>query len=411
MRTKLAIGEADLRGWQMGKIRELVPRLIKGSRFYSGRLGGIDVSGLKSYSDMARLPFTFPGDLISNAGDFLCVPRRDVARVTTLATSGTTDAPKRLFFTAGDLSRTIDFFSEAMADILRGGKSAAMMISSETPNSAAALLKQALAKNGAELFILGADGKNGFEEASRAASDADCLIGMPAPMLKLCRLHKNLHPQAVLLTADYVPGAIVRAIQKAWDCEVFTHYGMTETGFGCAAQCHAREAHHIRHSDMLVEIIDPLTGGQSPPGEEGEITITTFAHEATPLLRYRTGDRSDMIGGECRCGGIFPRLGKIRDRGDNVIRIDGGKEITLEQIDEILYELDSALGYHVKISDDATIEFFAEVRENRDRKFLKSAVKKIIGRGARIKFFYDYEAPFSTSAKRRMERNLSRQGD
>jgi hypothetical protein len=178
---------------------------------------------------------------------------------------------------------------------------------------------------------------------------------------------------------------------------------MTETGFGCAVQCGAKEAHHLRHSDMLVEIIDPRTGRQLPPGLEGEVTVTTFAHEAAPLLRYRTGDVASAVDGTCPCGEVFPRLGKVKGRADNFIcrRKNGG--VSLGEMDETIYDFDGVLGYHVKAEADGSICFFVDADGMPDRVSFENTVRGAIG-NVRAEFSYDYSAPFSTSKKRRVER-------
>jgi phenylacetate-coenzyme A ligase PaaK-like adenylate-forming protein len=396
----------DFGEWRMSMARRLVRRLKRKSRFYSGRLSDADESRLSSFSDMESLPFTYPEDVTANPEDFLCVPPRAVSRVTTVTTSGTTGKPKRMFFTDGDLARTVDFFRTGMKDVIGDGKSAAIMLSSNTSNSVAELLRRALAENGVEASVAGA-GLN-FREIAETVRGADCLIGIPSSLIKLCRAYPNLRPSSVLLTADYVPESIVRGIKHLWGCRSFTHYGMTETGFGCAVQCGEGEAHHIRHSDMIVEIVDPVTGRQSPPGVKGEITVTTFAHEAMPLLRYRTGDISEEIRGTCRCGGEYPRLGKIGGRNDNIIYGGIFDGIRLEQLDEAVYSFDGVLGYKVKSEADAAVRLSVDAMKFLDRPSFENAVKSMLltkkEDRERVYFTYDYDVPFSSAAKRRIER-------
>jgi phenylacetate-coenzyme A ligase PaaK-like adenylate-forming protein len=384
----------------MGMTRRLVRRLKRAGGFYSRALSGVDESRLLSFPDMELLPFTYPEDTASNPDDFLCVPPRDVSRVTTVRTSGTTGKPKRMFFTEGDLARTVDFFRIGMKDVAGGCETAAIMLSSGSPYSVAEMLKRALAENGVGATVTGA-GLN-FRELAEAVSEADCLIGIPSSLIKLCRVCPDLRPSSVLLTADYVPESVVLGVKKLWNCRVFTHYGMTETGFGCAVQCGAEDAHHIRHSDMLVEIIDPVTGRQMPPGSEGEITVTTFAHEAAPLLRYRTGDVSAEVGA-CRCGGPYPGLGRVRGRGGNVIReASPGGGIRLDQLDEVVYSFDGVLGYKVKSTEGAPIRLSVDAAESLDRTSFERAVKSMIPAA----FTYGCDVPFSNSGKRIVERGV-----
>src|SRR5438046_10682725 len=68
-----------------------------------------------------------------------------------------------------------------------------------------------------------------------------------------------------------------RRIESAWGARLFDHNGLTETGpvgVECVAHplgIHVLETHH------LVEVIDPDTGRPVPPGEEGELLVTTLS--------------------------------------------------------------------------------------------------------------------------------------
>ena len=61
-----------------------------------------------------RQPFTTAEDLKEKPEDFLCVPAKEIARIITLKTSGSSGNPKRLFFTEEDLLATADFFETGM---------------------------------------------------------------------------------------------------------------------------------------------------------------------------------------------------------------------------------------------------------------------------------------------------------
>ena len=59
---------------------------------------------------------------------------------------------------------------------------------------------------------------------------------------------------------------------------------------------------------FLVEVIDPVTKEPLPPGETGELVITTLTKEAQPLIRYRTRDITRLDYTPCRCGRSFVRM-------------------------------------------------------------------------------------------------------
>jgi phenylacetate-CoA ligase len=86
--------------------------------------------------------------------------------------------------------------------------------------------------------------------------------------------------------------------------------------------------------DKIVEIVDPNTGKQLPPGETGEIVATTF-NKVYPLIRFGTGDLSVLSEGPCPCGRTSPRLLKILGRVDQATKVRG-LFIHPVQVDEIV---------------------------------------------------------------------------
>jgi len=80
-------------------------------------------------------------------------------------------------------------------------------------------------------------------------------------------------------------------------------------------------------------------GKPLPPGEWGELVITTIGMEAMPLIRYRTGDRTRVIPGRCPCGSEVIRL-------DTVSRMDGCAE--LAALEETLFSLPFVADYRAE---------------------------------------------------------------
>jgi phenylacetate-coenzyme A ligase PaaK-like adenylate-forming protein len=267
----------------------------------------------------------------------LCVPLGDVERIRTIRSSGSTGDPKRVWFTEQDLERTAAFFAAGMRPLVREGDRCVIMMSRDTPGSVADLLRRGLKRIGVRSEIHGVIQGPG---AADAAEGAECLVGLPAELFWLCRTAPQLRPKTVLLSADYIPRAVIAAIEEAWGCRVFTHYGMTECGYGLAVQCPALDAHHIRLEDYLVEIIDPVSGEKLPPGQEGEIVLSSLYKGALPLLGYRTGDIGSLAGGRCGCGSPLPRLGTIRGRRENLRQTPN-----IHRLDDLVFSLPGIRGY------------------------------------------------------------------
>jgi phenylacetate-CoA ligase len=74
------------------------------------------------------------------------------------------------------------------------------------------------------------------------------------------------------------------------------------------------------NTDVIVEVVDPVTGKALPPGETGEVIVTPF-DEVYPLIRFGTGDLSTLVTETCECGRTTPRLPKIMGRSGDAVRV------------------------------------------------------------------------------------------
>ncbi|MEO1796443.1 MAG: phenylacetate--CoA ligase family protein [Pseudomonadota bacterium] len=73
---------------------------------------------------------------------------------------------------------------------------------------------------------------------------------------------------------------------------------------------------------VLVEIVTPGTGDPLPPGEVGEVLVTTLNADY-PLIRFATGDMSAVMPGESPCGRTNMRIKGWMGRADQTTKIKG----------------------------------------------------------------------------------------
>lgn len=338
--TGLTFLNADsLKKWQMQKVREVIDYACSNSTFFGKYLADYQVSPFKD------IPFTDSHLLMEHVEQMLCVSLGDVSRIRTFSTSGTTGKPKRIFFSEEDLESTTGFFAEGMESIAPIEKETLILMSDAKPGSIASLLQEGLQRKGRSARIYGRP-KN-LAEAIAAAKKAGCLVGFPADIFYLCRKEPMLRPASVLLSADYIPASVIKGIKEAWKCEVFSHYGLTETCYGLAVDCPKHQGMHIRQGDFYVEIIDPITLAPLAYGQEGEIVLTSLQKGAMPLIRYRTGDIGTLTASTCGCGCDLPRLMVVCGRYANLC-----ETINIHKLDDIMYTLPGLAGYGVEIEQD-----------------------------------------------------------
>ena len=318
------------------------------SRFYREALSGIADIPLLDLKDMAALPFTRPSDIRENPKAFLALSQGEISRIVTLNTSGTTAAPKRIFFTDEDLDRVVDFFTTVLKTIMTPGETGLIFLPGDTRASAGDLIRTAMEATKACPVVPGII--RDFDPAADLvrATRPSLIIGMPVQILALCEYMKSTgtlpNIPHVILTADHVSVPLVERVEHLLGAKVLNHYGMTETGFGGAIQCPARDKLHPRHPDLFFEIVDPA-GKLLPPGQWGEIVITTLNRKGMPLIRYRTGDVSRILDAPCACGSPFPRLDRIRNRQAVKSDTAGHHGLTIADLDDLFFSLPGVVDF------------------------------------------------------------------
>jgi len=347
--------------WQMAELRRTLAWARGASPFHARRLAGIDLASLSTPADLARLPRMTAADL--GAPGLLAVSQDHVARVVSLNTSGSSGPPKRLHFSRADLERTLDFFRVGMSTLAGPGDAVLVLLPGQREWGVADLLAQALPGIGARCVL---------PQAKKAAAQAlpqqalphltetqaigpqpflpsqslpqqiktqgvTTLVAAPTQLAKLLETPgaQSLRLRAVLSSGEPLPDDLRRRLETAWGCEVFDHWGMTETGYGGGVECAAHNGYHLREADLLLEVADPETGQPLPMDEHsgrsatGEILLTTLGERALPLVRYRTGDAARWLAGPCPCGSFLRRLGRVPGRlaanGRNIHHLHKGQ--------------------------------------------------------------------------------------
>jgi phenylacetate-CoA ligase len=375
--------EIDLH--QLGKLRETVDYVRTRSPFYRRLFAGVHGCDLKGLADIAALPFTAAEDIRENDLRFLCVSRDEISRIVTLNTSGTTTHAKRIHFTEEDLELTTDLFHHGMKALVRPGGKVLILMPADRHGTVGDLMVKALRRMDVQGIPHGIVLDSGKTIAGIVKHEVDCLIGIPVQVLGLVR-HRDAVSipkgmiKSVLLSADYVPAAIVREIESAWGCMVFNHYGMTEMGLGAAVDCSALHGYHVREADLFFEMVDPDTGRPVPDGEPGEVVFTTLTRKGMPLVRYRTGDLSRFIPEPCPCGTVLKRLEWVKGRLQGGVGLGGGANLTVADLDEALFPLPGLLNFRVELareSDAQIIRVTIYCGDNHAESLCGQAAKKL----------------------------------
>ncbi|GHF41379.1 phenylacetate-CoA ligase [Amycolatopsis bartoniae] len=290
---------------------------------------------LKSLDDLAALPCTDKTayqrslDATPPYGEFLAVPREDVARVH--FSSGTTGRPAPVCWTRADLDRWAALYARAAySQGVRPGD-----------------VYQCLF--GFAWFVGGLGGTLGYTELGAAvipggSGDTERQIdtifrygttavgGTPSFLLHLAARARELGTPLSESGVRHVmvggePGGAVAAtralIEREWGARCFDGYGCLEFQ-PIAWECAAQAGGHLAEDFVHAEVLDPATREPVPDGEPGVLVLTHLDKQACPLVRWWTGDVVVLDRTPCECGRTHARLaGGVRGRADDMLVVRG----------------------------------------------------------------------------------------
>jgi phenylacetate-coenzyme A ligase PaaK-like adenylate-forming protein len=347
---------------------------------------GITPDGIKSMDDLVKIPFTEPDDLRNIPYRFVCVPLGKFAGEYLFDTSGTSGLPKRVACTRQDIDRMVDFMSAGMRTVSPGGRVIMLILPAGRPNSQADLLSKGVRKMGGSPIIGDINASPEEHIKTIEKHHPEVIFTSPSRIHRItmgCKPRNRLSDLGVktlFLTSEYLSGTMREKLQDIWNCDVFTHYGMTEMGIGVAVECHAHNGFHFNEADLLLEIVDPDTGAAIEDDREGELVFTTLTREGTPLIRYRTHDIARVIRQPCPCGAsTLKGIGGLVRKTESLVAIGREDEIHPAYFDDVFYSVPEVIDYQVVVDNYENkdcLKFVVEVIEEGEG--IREEIKKIL---------------------------------
>ncbi|MCY1206047.1 Phenylacetate-coenzyme A ligase [Variovorax boronicumulans] len=291
-------------------LRRQLNYLASHSDFYRAKMkaAGVDLAAVQTLEDLSGLPFTCKQELRESLGAapllglHRAAPMSEIVQVQ--ASSGTTGSPAYVGLTRSD--------RKAWSEVTARGLFACGVRPHDLVLHAFSMSKgfvggvpiyQGVTRVSAIDIPIGADG--GADRLLIAARDARprCIVGTPNFLLYLASIASDVVglPATQLgverLIVGGEPGggnpAIRSALEQAWGatcCEL-----MGGTDLGCvywAESDDQRGMYFVAPDHILVELIDPQSLALVPwtEGATGELVYTSLQRQASPVLRFRSGD-------------------------------------------------------------------------------------------------------------------------
>jgi phenylacetate-CoA ligase len=140
-------------------------------------------------------------------------------------------------------------------------------------------------------------------------------------------------PKFIVSHSELLTNPAKAYIESVFDCPVYRDYASFEVH--CIANECTHGGMHIHLDSTIVEIIKD--GKPAAPGEIGEIVVTNLRNRAMPFIRYKTGDIGAFDEDMCSCGRGLPLLKMIEGRKDEYLILPSGEKISPRIFDLLPY--------------------------------------------------------------------------
>src|SRR5690554_4201592 len=213
--------------------------------------------------------------------------------------------------------------------------------------------------------------------------------------------------KCVITTSEVLTEAMRKHIERVWGVKVFNEYGCGEVG-SIAHECdHGRL--HVVADNMHLELVDD----RGRPSSTGQIVVTDYFNEATPMIRYKVGDYATWSDDDCPCGRTLPVLKNIHGRAYDIIKTPAGRDVHPESVMYIFEGLQTKSGAFSQFQ--VIQEELNRFRINivRTEKWndqllpvIESAIQRAIHPAVRCEFTFCSSVPREPSGKMRVVKSL-----
>jgi phenylacetate-CoA ligase len=344
---KECMDREELEQLQLERLQSTLNRVYAHVPFYRKKFDALGISPeeIGSLSDLSRLPFTTKEDVRGNYPyGLFAVPLREVVRIH--ASSGTTETSSVVGYTRNDIT----MWSKLVARILVAGgvtKDDVVQVSFRYGLFTGGFgLHYGAERLGASV-IPASSGNTARQIQIMKDFKTTALVSTPSYAMLVADTIREMGISVSALSLKYglfggEPWSekMRREIQDALGIVATDNYGLSEViGPGVSGECIERNGLHINEDHFLVEVIDPKTLQPVPPGQAGELVITTLTKEAFPMVRYRTRDLTSLQAGDCPCGRTGRRMSRLAGRTDEMLIIRGTK-VSPANIESLLFEIE-----------------------------------------------------------------------
>jgi phenylacetate-CoA ligase len=390
------LAPSEIIGIQEELLRETISQVMHTSPFYKQRFsdGKVGAAGVRTVADLARLPFTSKEDIQKRNQDFWAAPRERLVEI--VATTGTTGEPIFVAMTNRDLQRLGENERRGFSWLgAKPGECFHIAITLDNLFVAGLAYHLGLRMIGVATIRVGAQPARRHLDLMKQLRPAG-VVAVPSLLRTLASQAlkdgddlATFAPRRAMLIGDAIrnqslaSNTLGRLLDAEWGGELFSTYGLTEAGLAFH-ECPVHTGLHSHPDLVIVEIVDDADR-PVPDGEMGELVITTLQVEGMPLLRYRTGDITFRVPGDCQCGRGGVRIGPILGRKQHRLKIKG-TTLYPKTIEDALLSVVGVENFIIEVhtGDDETDRLVVRVGALRDDPRFQKMISDTLYAKARV---------------------------
>jgi len=358
------IDRADLERFQLQHLKETVTAALK-TPYYRHRLNRVGLKSaddIRSLKDLQGIPFTTKDDLREfYPKGLLATDMKDVVRIHT--SSGTTGVPTVIYHTKEDLDNWTELVTRSLVacgvtneDVFQNMMTYGMFTGGlglhygaerlgvlVIPSSSGNTKRQLQLMKDFQTTVVHATPSYMFHLSSKLAE-----YGFSLGELNLKKAFVGAEPYSENTR---------KKVEEFFKMDVYNSYGLSEmNGPGVAFECVYKTGMHLWEDSYILEMINPDTKANVEEDVDGELVLTTLRRRATPLLRYRTRDLTQILKGVCPCGRTHRRISRITGRTDDMMIING-VNVFPSQIEQVIMRVpEVANNYQICLTKEGALD-------------------------------------------------------
>jgi phenylacetate-CoA ligase len=336
---------SEVETWPRERIAELQLTSLRRQLAYAGEHStfyrrqwqelGFTPGDLRTLDDLSKLPMVSKTDYVGGLedeppwGTMVAADPRERRRVH--FSSGTTGRPTPVCWTQADLDRWADLYARSAYsqgvrdhDVYQCMFSYAWFVGGLGATAGYERIGATVLPGGSSeterqidtMFRYGTTAVSGTPSFMLHLAETAEAMGRPLTASSVSRIQVGGEPGAG------VPATRAH-IEQRWGARCFDGYGSLEFQ-PIAWECESQQGGHLVEDFAFAEVLDTETHEPVPDGTPGVLVLTHLDKQATPLVRWWTGDVVVRDSEPCECGRTLARLpGGVVGRADDMLVVRG----------------------------------------------------------------------------------------